>query len=60
MADNGQLVKDWRIVILKLCCIPEKNIAAASLQRPLWFVSKVAVVERFDCIHYKKLKLGEF
>ena len=39
---------------------PRKNITATSFQRPLWFVSKVAVVERFDCIHYKKLQLEEF
>ena len=33
---------------------PRKNIMATSFQRPLWFVSKVAVVERFDCIFNKR------
>ena len=39
---------------------PRQNITATSLQRLLWFVSKVAVVEKFDCIYYKKLQLVEF
>ena len=39
---------------------PCKKITATFLQRPLLFVSKMAVVERFDCILHKRAQLGEF
>ena len=39
---------------------PRKKITTPSLQRPLWFVSKMAVMEQFDCILHKRSQLGEF
>ena len=39
---------------------PCKKITATFLQRPLLFVSKMAFVERFDCILHKRAQLGEF